>query len=84
METYYDAAKNPHDIFLLDCPNLISEYQGRIYTDYIMDAFDEEGNFKDTLLWEFISEPFREYMEEPERLKKKSVELYNLIKGAVE
>lgn len=84
VETYYDAAKNPHDIFLLDCPNLISEYQGRIYTDYIMDAFDEEGNFKDTLLWEFISEPFREYMEEPERLKKKSVELYNLIKGAVE
>lgn len=84
VETYYDAGKNPHDIFLLDCPKLISEYQGRIYTDYIMDAFDEDGNFKDELLWEFISEPFREYVEDPENLKRKSAELFNLIRRVVE
>ena len=62
----------------------ISEYQGRIYVDDIFDAFDEDGYFKDETLWEFVSEPFREYIENPENLKKKSRELYDLVREAVE
>ena len=38
----------------------------------------------DSLLWEYVSEAFREYMEEPKRLEAKDMELYDLIAGAVE
>ena len=83
-DIYYDAGNNPMEIYLLDNENFISEYQGRIYVDTALEAFDTEGNFKDELLWEFISESFREYVEDSEGLKEKSRELYNLIREAVE
>ena len=82
-ETYYDTAGNPHDIFLLENDNWVSEYQGRIYVDYIFDAFDEDGNFRDDRLWEFISEPFREYIENPDNLKERSPELFKFIEEAL-
>ena len=83
-DVLYDASGNPHDVFLLNSDKLVSEYQGRIYTDSIFDAFDENGDFRDDLLWEFISEPFRLYIENPENLKSQNEELYNLIKEVVE
>ncbi len=82
-EIYYDTSGNPHEIFILENDNFISQYQGRIYVENIFDAFDKKGNFKDDLLWEFLSEPFREYMYEPDNLKAKCAELYELIDGAV-
>lgn len=82
-ETYYDTAGKPHDIFLLENDNWVSEYQGRIYVDYIFDAFDEDGNFRDDRLWEFISEPFREYIENPDNLKERSPELFKFIEEAL-
>ena len=81
---YNDASGNEIEIFLLKNHNLISEYQGRIYVDDIFAAFNSKEIFRDDLLWEFISESFREYIENPNNLKKKSAELYNFIKGAVE
>lgn len=83
-EIYYDSAGNPMEIFLLSNDKFISKYQGRIYVDDIFDAFDKSGKFRDELLWEFISEPFREYIENPEKLKHSSEELYNLIQEALE
>lgn len=72
------------EIFLLSNDKFISEYQGRIYVDDIFDAFDKSGKFRDELLWEFISEAFREYIENPEKLKHSSEELYNLMQEALE
>ena len=83
-KTYYDASGNPIDIFILQNSEFISEYQGRIYVDNIADAFEDDGEFIDEYLEEFISEPFREYIENPEGLKSKNMELYNFIKGVVE
>lgn len=83
-ETYYDTTGNPRDVFLLKNDRFISDYQGRIYVDNIFDAFDEDGIFRDVLLWEFISEPFREYIENPSNLESHSPEIYQLIKEVVE
>ncbi len=43
------------------------------------DASNSDGSFKDELLWEFISEPFRLYIQDPNLLKKKSPEIFRLI-----
>ncbi len=85
-EIYEDLAKNEVEIFLLKKDAFVSDYQGRIYIDSnnIFDAFDMDGNFKDDLLWEFVSEGFRVYIEEPEVLNEKNPELFSLIKEMVE
>lgn len=85
-EIYEDLAKNEVEIFLLKKSEFVSDYQGRIYidTDNIFDAFDMDNNFKDDLLWEFVSEGFRAYIEEPEVLSEKNPELFSLIKETVE
>jgi SPP1 gp7 family putative phage head morphogenesis protein len=83
-DTFYDTQGNPVTILRVQNEFLISEYQGRIYADSIEDAFGEAGQFDGGLLYEFVSEPFREYMEAPDELKRKSPELYELIREAVE
>ena len=83
QETFYDNTGNPHDIFLIENPLFISQYQGRVYCETIWDAFDDEGNFKSDLLWEFSSEGFREYIENPEKLKKRNPELYSMLEEAL-
>lgn len=82
-ETYYDNEGNPVDIFLLENDGFVSQYQGRIYADTVWDAFDSDGNFRDELMMEFVSEPFREYIANPDTVKNKCPELYNLIEEAV-
>lgn len=82
-ETYYDNAGNAIDIFLLSREQFVSQYQGRIYINNIFDAFKPDGTFSDELLWEFMSEPFRQYVEAPMLLKEKSPEIFALIEEAV-
>lgn len=85
-EIYEDMSKNEVEVFLLKKAAFISDYQGRIYvdSDNIFDAFDADGKFKDDLLWEFVSEGFRSYIEEPEILRGKIPELFSLIEEAVQ
>lgn len=82
-ETYYDNEGNPVDIFLLENDRFVSPYQGRIYAETVWDAFDDDGNFRDELMMEFVSEPFREYVADPVMVKAKCRELYDLIEEAV-
>lgn len=82
-EIFYDALGQPKEVFVLKKPLFISDYQGRIYVDNILDAFDESGGFIDDYLYEFVSEAFRAYIMNPDMLKKKSIRLYNMIKEAV-
>ncbi len=83
-EIYEDQQGNEVIIYIAKSDKFISEYQGRIYVDTRKGAFDEKGNFKSGLLWEFCSEPFRLYFENPEELKTKCSEMYEIIKEAVE
>lgn len=52
--------------------------------DNVSEAFDNDGNLKIDMLLEFMSEPYREYMENPERLKKEYEHFYALIERVVE
>lgn len=83
-EIYYDAQKNPVEIMLLKDERFVSEYQGRLYTNDWSEIYDENWNIRGELLQEFISEPFREYILNPERLKNDFPDFYELIKEAVE
>lgn len=84
VETYYDAADNPVDIFVLNREEFVSEYQGRIYIEDIFKAFDKDGKFNDELLGEFVSEAFREYIENRDNLKENHKDLFDLISEAIE
>lgn len=83
-DIFLDAADNEIEIFFVKNDMFVSDYQGRTYVEDIFDAFEPDGTFKDDLLWEYISEAFREYIENPEGLKARDAELYGLIAGAVE
>ena len=78
-EIYADNLGNETEIFLLKNDNFVSEYQGRIYIENIFDAFEADGTFKDDLLWEFISESFRIYVQNPMLLKEKSADIFAAI-----
>lgn len=83
-DIFEDASRNEVEIYYIRNPQFISDYQGRIYVDNIFDAFFPDGTFDDSLLWEFISEPFLLYIRDPVKLKEKSPEIYALIKEAVQ
>ncbi len=87
-DLYYDIYEdNTHktiDLLFLKNDNLISLYQGRIYCADIFTAFHDDGSFKYDRMWEFIAEPFREYIENETALQQKCPELYQYIKEVVE
>lgn len=80
----YDASNNEHKVYIIKSNKFVSEYQGRIYATDWDEIYDENWNIRDELLWEFISEPFREYIENPNYLKDKYSEFYELIKEILE
>ena len=80
----YDASNNEHKVYIIKSNKFVSEYQGRIYVTDWDEIYDENWNIRDELLWEFISEPFREYIENPNYLKEKYSEFYELIKEIAE
>lgn len=83
QEIFYDSNMNPREVFLIENSAFVTEYQGRVYCETIWDAFDENGDFRSDLLWEFSSEGFREFVENPENLKLKNPKLYDLIEEAL-
>lgn len=83
QEIFFDNNMNPQTVFLIDNSSFVSQYQGRVYCETVWDAFDENGDFRSDLLWEFLSEGFREYIEHPEELRKKNPRLYDLIVEAI-
>ena len=56
---------------------------GMIYAYEVLKAFDKDGEFRYDLLWEFISEAFREYIINPDSLKEKNSELFNYMREVV-
>ena len=70
IETYENNVGEKIQILVVKGDKFVSEYQGRIYADSIMDAINEDGSIKIELMEETISEPFRMFQNEPEELKK--------------
>lgn len=66
----------------LEESKFISEYQQRLYPEDLDNAIIvDNGVFNIRTLGEYFSEGYREYLENPENLKAKDIELYNFIKG---
>ena len=83
-EDWFDTDGNPTQILRIDDPSIfVTPYQGRIYARSMDDAFGDDGYIKPEYLMEFFSEPFREYMENPEALKEKFPNWYNLVEAVV-
>lgn len=82
-DTFYNAAGEPVQLFYIRNKKLVSEYQGRIYACEVLKAFDKNGEFRYDLLWEFVSEAFREYIINPDLLKEKSSELFSFMREVV-
>lgn len=82
--TMYDSSGKEHEVFIIKSDAFVSEYQGRMYADDWDEIYDENWRIRDEKLWEFISEPFREYIQNPKALKAKYPEFYNFVKEAVE
>lgn len=83
-EIYYDANGVAREICLLKSEKCVSEYQGRLYVTDWSEIYDEDWNIKSELLQEFASEPFREYIQNPDRLRNEFPDFYEMIKEAVE
>lgn len=66
--------------FIIVNDKLISNYQGFIYSDSIEKIINKDKIVDYKLLGEVFSEGFREYILNPNNLKKKFPELYNYIK----
>lgn len=82
-EIYFDAGGNPHDIFLIKNNQFLSDYQGRLYVDDWSEIYDEDWNIKPENLAEFMSESFRQYIMNPEKLKKEFPKFYEIIEEAL-
>ena len=70
-------------VLLVKTDKFISDYQGRIYVDTPSQAFDKNGNIRTERMLEFVSEMFREYLENPMNLAENHPEYYALIEEAL-
>lgn len=84
IKDIYYAGDIPVEVYILKNENFVSDYQGRMYVNDWSEIYDENWRIRPKVLQEFISEPFREFIENPERLKNDFPEFYKLIKEAVE
>ena len=82
--TMHKTGGEPVEVFLVKNEKLVSEYQGRIYINNPKDSFNENGELQIDRLLEFISEPYKEYMEDPKSFKTRYPAFYELLKEVVE
>lgn len=76
---YYDNKGREIEVYLLKNNAFVSEYQGRIYSNNVVEDI-LNGKVME-LMYEFISEPFGMYIENPKALQRENEEFYNLFKG---
>lgn len=76
---YYDNKGREIEVYLLKNDDFVSEYQGRIYSNNVVEDI-LNGKVME-LMYEFISEPFGMYIENPKALQRENEEFYNLFKG---
>lgn len=78
--TFTDFAENELELWYVDYPGMVSAYHGTLYkAKSKKDAFRAAVYLKEELLWEYISEPFKMYIINPDRLKYLNKALYNLF-----
>lgn len=79
MDIYWDINIFVISTWILTSDNFISEYQGKVYED--AGFMGDDGELNLDAFGEYFAEGYREYVQNPEHLKKKDPELYNFIEG---
>lgn len=82
-DVYINADNEDVEVFLLLNTKFVSEYQGRLYVEDWSEIYDANWNVRSEVLQEFVSEIFREYIQNPERLQQEFQEFYNLIEEGI-
>ena len=82
-DVYINADNEDVEVFLLLNTKFVSEYQGRLYVEDWSEIYDANWNVRSEVLQEFVSEIFREYIQNPERLQQEFQECYNLIEEGI-
>lgn len=72
------------EIFVINSPNLVDTYQGRIYADSRQECLDSYGNIDVDKMYEFVSVAYQYYMDHPAVMKKRFPDMYNLVKESIE
>lgn len=81
-EVYYlKDGITPRKVWIVHNDRLIDEYQGRIYVDSNLDAFDVNGSLKVDDMLEFMSVPISLYFTDPEELKRQDLTMYEFIRS---
>ena len=71
------------NIIIIHSEKFVSDYQGRIYVDNILEVYDENNNIRIDRMLEFVSEMFREYWINKEKVKEQYPEYYLLIEESI-
>ncbi|MDO4170296.1 MAG: hypothetical protein Q4D45_10390 [Lachnospiraceae bacterium] len=66
-------------IFVLKNSKFVSKYQGRLYEE--VGFQNEDGEWNQYSLAEYFAEGYKEYILNPNRLKRKDKKLYDFIEG---
>lgn len=82
-DIFFDSSGVEHNVIYLKSDKFISDYQGRVYVKYADEVFDNEDHVRIDQMLEFVSEMFRVYWLNPEYLKQKHFDYYQLIAEAV-
>ena len=79
-DIFIDASGREYEVIFIKSNKFLSDYQVRVYVDHKDEVFDDAGNVRTDCMLEFVSEIFREYWLDPEKLLAKYPEYYALIK----
>jgi hypothetical protein len=80
-DIYYDAKSFSKPVWVVESDSFISKYQGRLYPE--AGFYDENKELNVKALGEYFSEGYREFIQDPDNLKKKNRKLYDFIKNKV-
>lgn len=74
-----DSVGNTTKVFILDSPNFIRDYQGRLYVNSMEEALNPDGSINIDVLGEVISIAVEHYFMTPGATKKNFPDMYKIV-----
>ena len=74
-----DSVGNTTKVFILDSPNFIRDYQGRLYVNSMEEALNPDGSINTDVLGEVISIAVEHYFMTPGATKKNFPDMYKIV-----
>ena len=78
-----DSNGNVSDIFTIDCPRFINEYQSRLYVNSVNDAINADDSINIDALGEVVSVAVEYYFMFPRSTKKHFPDMYKMVEDAL-